>query len=102
VHDLEGQHQTWTGWYEDALPTRYAGLAAGAEAARRAQNLADNASSLAETVRATAARVRAVDATRPQLHARPIPERLADQAQDAHERLLDDASPKFGPDVDLG
>ncbi|UQU67375.1 relaxase domain-containing protein [Couchioplanes caeruleus] len=91
VHDLEGQHQTWTGWYEDALPTRYAGLAAGAEAARRAQNRADDASTLADAVRATAARVRAVDATRPKPHARPVPDDLTAHAEAARQRVLEDA-----------
>ncbi|MEV8509668.1 MobF family relaxase [Actinoplanes sp. NPDC051475] len=91
VHELEGQHQAWTGWYTEALPTRYAGLAAAAEAARRAQNLADDANSLADTVRATAARVRAVDATRPQPHTRPVPHGLTAHAEAARQRVLEDA-----------
>ncbi|MEV6851679.1 MobF family relaxase [Actinoplanes sp. NPDC051411] len=91
VRELEGQHQTWVGWYTDALPTRYAGLAAAAEAARRAQNLADDANSLADTVRETAARVRAVDATRPQPHARPVPDDLTTHAEAAQQRVLEDA-----------
>jgi conjugative relaxase-like TrwC/TraI family protein len=90
VHDLEGQHQTWAGWYTEALPTRYAGLAAAAETARRAQNLAEEASSLADTVRATAARVRAVDATRPQPHTRPVPDDLTAHAEAARQRVLED------------
>ena len=98
VHNLEGQHQTWTGWYDEALPARYAGLAAASEAARRAQNLADDASSLTETVRATAARVRAVDATRPQPHTRPVPDELAPHAEAAQQRVLEDPDLDAPPD----
>ncbi|WP_212993501.1 MobF family relaxase [Actinoplanes auranticolor] len=98
VHDLEGQHQTWSNWYTEALPTRYAGLAAAAEAARRAQNLADNASSLADTVRAAASRVRAVDATRPEPHTRPVPDGLTAHAEAARQRVLEDAELAAPPD----
>ncbi|MFG1995215.1 MobF family relaxase [Actinoplanes sp. NPDC048988] len=94
VHNLEDRHQSWAGWYHEALPTRYAGLAAGAEAARRAQNFADDARDLAETVRATAARVRAVDATRPQPHTRPVPDHLTEHAEAAQQRILEE------PDID--
>ncbi|MFB9362009.1 MobF family relaxase [Actinoplanes nipponensis] len=98
VHNLEDQHQTWTGWYDEALPARYAGLAAASEAARRAQNLADDASSLTETVRATAARVRAVDSTRPQPHTRPVPDQLAPQAEAEQQRILEDSDLDAPPD----
>ncbi|WP_199514293.1 MobF family relaxase [Nucisporomicrobium flavum] len=98
VHELEGQHQRWAGWYTEALPTRYAGLAAAAEAARRAQNLADDANSLADTIRATAARVRAVDATRLQPHARPVPEDLTAHADAARQRVLEDTELDAPPD----
>ncbi|WP_199515725.1 MobF family relaxase [Nucisporomicrobium flavum] len=98
VHQLEDQHQTWAGWYTEALPTRYAGLAAAAEAARRAQNLADDASSLADTVRATAARARAVDATRPQPHTRPVPDSLTAHAEAARQRVLEDTELDSLPD----
>ncbi|WP_203820570.1 MobF family relaxase [Paractinoplanes ferrugineus] len=98
VHDLEGRHQGWADWYAEALPTRYAGLAAAAEAARRAQNLAEDASSLADAVRATAARVRAVDATRPQPHARPVPDHLTAHAETAQQRVLEDPDLDTPPD----
>ncbi|MFF5085351.1 MobF family relaxase [Actinoplanes sp. NPDC000266] len=75
VHDvkaLEAGHQRWTTWYEQALPTRYAGLAAAAETARRTANLTTTTGQLAEAVRQTSARVRAVDATRPNRHTIPV------------------------------
>ena len=98
VHGLEDQHQTWSGWYDQALPTRYAGLAAAAEAARRAQQLAADTAALAEAVKQTADRVRAVDATRPQPHANPVPDRLAQHADAANDRLLEDTDPAVDRD----
>ncbi|MFI7598232.1 MobF family relaxase [Actinoplanes sp. NPDC049681] len=98
VHDLEDRHQSWARWYDEALPTRYAGLAAAAEAARRAQNLAEGASSLADTVRVTAARVHAVDATRPQPHARPVPEHLTAHAETTRQRVFEDPDLGAPPD----
>ncbi|WP_285689993.1 MobF family relaxase [Actinoplanes sp. NBRC 103695] len=98
VHELERQHQTWASWYSEALPTRYTGLAASAEAARRAQNLANDANTLADTVRATAARVRAVDATRPQPHTRPVPDDLTAHAEATRQRLLEDPELDAPPD----
>ncbi|MBM2623404.1 relaxase domain-containing protein [Actinoplanes sp. LDG1-06] len=90
VRNLEVQHRAWTAWYDDALPTRYAGLAAAAELARRAQRSADTASDLAETVQLAVARVRAVDVTRPQPHRHPLPEALATSAEAAQHRVLEE------------
>ncbi|MEU7906412.1 MobF family relaxase [Actinoplanes sp. NPDC049118] len=90
VHVLEEGQAVWAGWYTDALPTRYAGLAAAAETARRAQQLSRAADHVAETVRQTTARVRAVDATRPQPHTHPMADRLAGHATAAQGRVLDD------------
>jgi conjugative relaxase-like TrwC/TraI family protein len=105
VHVLEDKHADWAGWYTDALPTRYAGLAAAAEAARRAQQLATDAKELADAVQQTAARVRAIDATRPHPHTRPVPGRLAEDAAAGYQRVADmpdDPAPTADDDVDLG
>ncbi|WIN00002.1 MobF family relaxase [Actinoplanes oblitus] len=89
VTGLEEAHHDWNRWYQQQLPTRYAGLAAAAEAARRAQRLADGTKELAQHVRATTARVRAVDNTRPNRHSTPIPAHLDDDARAAYERTTE-------------
>ena len=102
---LEDRHREWNTWYTQALPTRYAGLAAHAEAFRRAGTVAANAGQIAEAARQAAARVRAVDATRPNRHTDPVPDRLAEQAAASYQRvteLTDDAAPTVDHDVDLG
>ncbi|MCG5466723.1 relaxase domain-containing protein [Micromonospora sp. MED01] len=83
VTDLESRHRTWSHWYTSALPTRYAGLAAAAEQARRTTTRRTN---LADAVATTTARVRAIDETRPQPHATPITESLPQHATAARER----------------
>ncbi|MCM4082198.1 MobF family relaxase [Paractinoplanes hotanensis] len=97
VHDLEDQHAVWAAWYAEALPTRYAGLAAAGEATRRAQQLAGSTADLAAAVRETTAKVRAVDGTRPQPHTQPVPDHLAHHAQTAQHRVLDDTEPEREP-----
>jgi conjugative relaxase-like TrwC/TraI family protein len=109
VRELETQHRTWARWYDNALPTRYAGLAAAAEITRRAQRTAQQATGVAATVktdlaataRDTAARVHAVDATRPQPHAQPVPERLGGDAAAAYHRVMDPDEPAPAADTDL-
>jgi conjugative relaxase-like TrwC/TraI family protein len=86
VAGLETQHQHWTSWYQQALPTRYTGLAAAAENALRAQRAADNTRELVDAVRDTAARVRAVNATQPQPHVNPVPQQLAQAAEAGRDR----------------
>ncbi|SCF23852.1 hypothetical protein GA0070558_1781, partial [Micromonospora haikouensis] len=81
---LEARHGEWQRWYIDALPTRYAGLAAAAEQTRRA---AYRRANLADAVAATTARVRAIDDTRPQPHAAPVTPRLTQQANAARRRV---------------
>ncbi|MBQ1052474.1 relaxase domain-containing protein [Micromonospora sp. C51] len=81
---LETRHATWSRWYADALPTRYAGLAADTEHARRA---ATRNAALSDAVATTTDRVRAIDDTRPQLHSGPMPDRLSEHADAAHRRL---------------
>ncbi|MFI7510873.1 MobF family relaxase [Micromonospora aurantiaca] len=83
VSDLEARHGQWQRWYTNALPTRYAGLAAAAEQARRA---AARRADLADAVAAITARVRAIDDTRPQPHAEPVVEHLTHQADAARRR----------------
>jgi conjugative relaxase-like TrwC/TraI family protein len=112
VRDLEQQHRTWAGWYDDALPTRYAGLAAAAEVTRRVQRAATQATGVARTVKArvadavhdATARIYAVDATRPQPHAHPVPDRLSGDAGSAYQRVMegDDAVPAADTDLDAG
>jgi conjugative relaxase-like TrwC/TraI family protein len=97
VHVLEDQHTTWTRWYDNALPTRHAGLAAAAETARRTQHLTHATAGVTDDIRQTTARVRAVDATRPQPHAHPVPNRLAEHAGTAYHHTLDDTEPMPGP-----
>ncbi|WP_374539148.1 AAA family ATPase, partial [Micromonospora aurantiaca (nom. illeg.)] len=84
---LDAQHAAWKRWYDSALPTRYAGLAAAAEQARRA---ASRNAALADAVAATTARVHAVSDTRPTPHTTPIPEHLRQLAHDAYQRINND------------
>ncbi|WP_155252947.1 hypothetical protein [Salinispora arenicola] len=77
---LDTQHAAWKRWYDNALPTRYAGLAAAAEQARRA---ASRNAALADAI----ARVLAVNDNRPTPYATPIPEHLRQHAHDAHQRI---------------
>ncbi|MFI0796593.1 MobF family relaxase [Micromonospora rubida] len=81
---LEAHHGDWQRWYTNVLPTRYAGLAAAAEQARRA---ATRRADLADAVAATTARVRAIDDTRPQPHAAPVTAHLTHQADAARRRV---------------
>ncbi|WP_192581515.1 hypothetical protein, partial [Micromonospora sp. AMSO12t] len=83
---LDGQHATWKRWYDGALPTRYAGLAAAAEQARRA---ASRNTALADAVAATTARVTAVHDTRPAPQSTPVPAQLRTQAHDAQQRTAE-------------
>ncbi|MEU8216688.1 MobF family relaxase [Micromonospora taraxaci] len=83
VTDLESQHRTWSRWYSGALPTRYAGLAAVAEQARRTTT---RRTTLADAIATTTARVRAIDETRPQPHTTPITGSLPQHANAARER----------------
>ncbi|MFY1623775.1 MobF family relaxase [Micromonospora sp. WMMD735] len=85
--NVESDHAVWKRWYAGALPTRYAGLAAAAEQARRAVS---RNSHLAGAVSATMARVQAVHDTRPALHSRPVPEYLRQHAHDALQRITID------------
>ncbi|GIH20673.1 hypothetical protein Raf01_88450 [Rugosimonospora africana] len=94
VTTLETQHQVWGSWYQQALPTRYAGLAAAAELALRAQRAANDAREVLTAVRDTTARVHAVAATRPQPQSRPVPERLAQAAEAARIRAAIPAIPE--------
>ncbi|WP_433531225.1 MobF family relaxase [Micromonospora sp. CA-263727] len=84
VAGLETGHGTWTRWYADALPTRYAGLAAAAEHARRA---ATRNATLADAVATTTDRVRAIDDTRPQPRTAATPDRLPAHADATRRRL---------------
>ncbi|MBO4164290.1 MobF family relaxase [Micromonospora antibiotica] len=84
---VEADHAVWKRWYADALPTRYAGLAAAAEQARRAVS---RNSRLADAVSATTARVQAVHDTRPTPRSRPVPEHLRQHAHDAQQRVTTD------------
>ncbi|KUL22583.1 hypothetical protein [Actinoplanes awajinensis] len=86
---LEDAHHDWNRWYQQNLPTRYAGLAAAAETARRAHRLAAGTKELGEQVRATTARVRAVDTTQPNPHSRPVRVHLGADADAAYERITD-------------
>ena len=100
VNQLEKQHQTWATWYTAALPTRYAGLAAAAELARR--NLRNNSKTkeFVDAVRGTTAKVRAIDTTREQPHHNPIPEHLAEDADTAQDRTTD-ANADVDADYDI-
>ncbi|GAA1574350.1 hypothetical protein GCM10009827_115260 [Dactylosporangium maewongense] len=91
VEHLERQHTTWLGWYTDTLPARYAGNLANAERARRMQRVMGNAKGVVDRVRATTARVRAVDATRPAPHERPMLPRIDDASGAAAKRVADHA-----------
>ncbi|MBG0567523.1 MobF family relaxase [Actinoplanes aureus] len=108
AHDvavLEDRHRQWSTWYAQALPIRYAGLAAHTEALRRAANVAATAIRVAETVRQATDRVHAVDATRPNRHAEPVRDRLAHDAAAGYERVTDTADHEPQPaehDLDLG
>ncbi|MEU9507807.1 MobF family relaxase [Micromonospora sp. NPDC048170] len=84
VTHLEAHHSEWQRWYTNALPTRYAGLAAAAEQTRRA---ATRRANLADAVTATTARVRAIDHTRPQPHTAPVTAHLTHQADAARHRV---------------
>ena len=96
---LETHHADWQRWYTNALPTRYAGLAAAAEQTRRA---ATRRANLADAVAATTARVRAIDDTRPQPHAAPVTEHLTHQADAARRRtsLTPDQTVAEGTELD--
>lgn len=102
VHRLEDQHRDWAGWYDHALPTRYAGLAAAAELTRRSQRLAEQTTQVAEAVKHTTARVRAVDATRPQPHAHRVPDHLGQAAAAAYQRVIDHDDAPNPADSGLG
>ncbi|WP_433294564.1 MobF family relaxase [Actinoplanes sp. CA-030573] len=103
---LEQQHHTWGTWYREQLPTRYAGLAANAELVRRQQQLRQDVQALGDAVRATTDKVRAVDATQPRPHQRPVPQRLAEHADTVRARYAgaEDVDPRddLNPDPDLG
>ncbi|MFI5496601.1 MobF family relaxase [Actinoplanes sp. NPDC051859] len=104
VDVLEQRHHTWTNWYTTALPTRYAGLAAAAELTRRAHRTNPGMKDLISAVRDTTAKIRAVDATQPRPHQRPVPEHLTEDADHAHDRLLDhdiDTHPELDGDLEL-
>ncbi|WP_213013914.1 MobF family relaxase [Paractinoplanes toevensis] len=110
VRDLETRHRTWARWYDNALPTRYAGLAAAAEITRRAQRATQQATGVAAAVKAdlaaavrdTTARVHAADATRPQPHAHPVPDGLGADAAAAYQRVMEpDTAHADNPDTDL-
>ncbi|WP_432983231.1 MobF family relaxase [Dactylosporangium sp. CA-233914] len=92
VKDLERQHATWLSWYTDTLPARYAGYLANAERARRMQRVMGNAKDVVDRVRVTTARVRAVDATRPSPHERPMLPRIDDAFGAGAKRVADLAS----------
>jgi conjugative relaxase-like TrwC/TraI family protein len=102
---LEERHRDWNTWYQQALPIRYAGLAAAAESTRRASRLASNIRQVADAVRQTADRVHAVDATRPNRHTTPVRDQLADQATTSQHRVTDTTDPDLPqtetPDLDL-
>ncbi|GGQ83746.1 MobF family relaxase [Couchioplanes azureus] len=103
VHQLEQQHHRWSTWYTAVLPTRYAGLAAAAETVRRAQRLHTGIGDLAQALRATTARVRAIDATRPRPRHDTISMQLSELADAAQERILDteqEADADAGPALD--
>ncbi|MFD0580872.1 AAA family ATPase [Dactylosporangium darangshiense] len=87
VDGLEQQHATWTAAYERSLPTRYLGLAAAAEQARRARVVDRKAEDLREALNAATAKLRAVDATRPKSDADPVDERLHQYADAGKERM---------------
>ncbi len=93
VDALEAQHLEWARWYQGALSTRYAGLAAAAERTRR---VAVGVADLADAVRETTARVRAIPDTQPRPHDRPVPDHLAEAAEAAQDRAR-----KLDPDLDL-
>jgi hypothetical protein len=92
ANGLEQQHQIWSRWYEHALPTRYAGLAAAHEQAQRARRRTDDLERLLNAVRDTAARIRAVDDTLPRPHARLVPDRLTDNADASRDRIAQTAA----------
>jgi hypothetical protein len=89
VDRLEGQHQVWNTWYAQALPTRYAGLGAAAEVARRAAVTAGGVKDAVDAVRRATERFRAVDDTRPRPHHDPVPDHLTDTADAGHDRAAD-------------
>ncbi|WP_434744030.1 MobF family relaxase [Micromonospora sp. SH-82] len=93
---LDSQHATWQRWYDSALPTRYAGLAAAAELTRRA---ATRQSSLTEAVTSTAAKVQAIHDTRPRPHVTPVPAHLDQHTHDAHQRLAVPGTPSGDPEL---
>lgn len=94
VAQLESLHSDWTRWYTDALPTRYAGLAANAEQTRR---MSARVAGLSEAVAATTAKVRAIDDLRPRPRIEAMPDDLSDQAEAAYERTTDpDPNPDDG------
>lgn len=89
ITPLETQHQTWSLWYEQNLPIRYTGLAAAAELARRQHQLRQDVEEITTTLNATTDKVRAVDATRPQPHARPTPAHPGPHEQAGRRHLHD-------------
>ncbi|MEV6925517.1 MobF family relaxase [Dactylosporangium sp. NPDC051485] len=104
VRDLETRHADWTANYQRTLPTRYLGLAAAQEQARRAQQANRNAEKLLNAVKATTAKVRAVDDTRPKPHTTPVPPRAADLAEAGRDRTaitLDSRDRDADQDLDL-
>ncbi|MFG2042224.1 MobF family relaxase [Dactylosporangium sp. NPDC048998] len=98
VEGLEQQHATWTAAYERSLPTRYLGLAAAAEQARRAQAVDRKSDELRDALKASTAKVRAVDATRPKPRAEMVSPHLHDEAAAARDRI---GLPPADPDLDL-
>jgi hypothetical protein len=97
VTGLEGQYQTWSRWYDQALPIRYAGLAAAAEQATRlhraATSVGADVDDLVTAIRESTARVRAVDDTRPRPHSAAVPGGLATAARAGQQRAADLSAP---------
>jgi hypothetical protein len=92
ANSYEEQHHIWSRWYDRALPTRYAGLAAAHEQAQRAQRVTTDLEHLLDAVRATGEQVRAIDDTRPHPHAKPAPDHLTSAADAGRDRATTLAS----------
>ncbi|MGI5238659.1 MobF family relaxase [Dactylosporangium sp. CA-139066] len=101
VDGLEQQHATWTAAYERSLPTRYLGLAAAAEQARRAQAADRKSDELRDALKTARATVRALDETRPKPHTELVSPRLPEEAAAAYDRLgLPPRDDTADPDLD--
>ena len=80
VDGLEDRHATWMTNYEHTLPSRYLGLAAAAEQARRAHAADRRSDDLRAAVKAATSKVHAVDDSRPKPRTDPVDRQLPELA----------------------